>query len=150
VTPFAYLNQTNSSENPPHGWKVTLLDGQIPVFSSCQVECLRKELDRAWREVDAIARERDEHLRWRKELADDLGEVETIRDALARTVNTQDAELQVLRKVVQSYETLRAEAEEWECDGLGLWAQHGWWEAVDEAIEARMALDNAGEKEAGE
>ena len=99
-------------------------------------EILRQEVERAWREVDTIAKERDEHRRWQKELADNLGEVEMIRDALARTVNTQDAELQVLRKVVQSYETLRAEAEEWECDGLGLWAQHGWWEAVDEAIEA--------------
>jgi FtsZ-binding cell division protein ZapB len=98
-------------------------------------EILRQEASRAWREVDAIAKERDEHHRWRKELADELGEVERVRDVLARTVNAQEAELQALRKLAQAYETLRAEAEEWECDGLGLWAQHGWWEPVDDAME---------------
>lgn len=35
-------------------------------------EILRQEASRAWREVDAIARERDEHLHWRKELAGKL------------------------------------------------------------------------------
>ena len=47
----------------------------------------------------------------------------------------QEREINALRKVVQAYETLRSEAEEWECDGLGLFAQHGWWESVDEAID---------------
>ena len=99
-------------------------------------EILRQEASRAWREVDAIAKERDDHHRWRKELADDLGEVEKQRDVLARTVNVQEAELQALRKVAQAFKELHDNAEEWECDGLGLWAQHGWWEAVDEAMEA--------------
>ncbi len=99
-------------------------------------ELLRQEAARAWREVDAIAKERDDHHRWRKDLADQLGEVEKQRDVLARTLNTQETELQALRKFAQAYETLRAEAEEWECDGLGLFAQHGWWESVDEAFEA--------------
>ena len=99
-------------------------------------EILRQEASRAWREVDAIAKERDDHLRWRTELADDLVEVEKQCDVLARTVNTQEDELQALRKFAHAYETLRAEAEEWECDGLGLFAQHGWWELVDEAFEA--------------
>jgi len=98
-------------------------------------EILRQEAERAWREVDAIAKERDDHNRWRKDLADKLGEVEKMRDVLARTVNTQEKELNALRKVAQAYETLRSEAEEWECDGLGLFAQHGWWEAVDEAMD---------------
>lgn len=43
---------------------------------------MEQEADRAWREVDAIAKERDDHHRWRKELADILGEVEKQRDAL--------------------------------------------------------------------
>jgi FtsZ-binding cell division protein ZapB len=103
-------------------------------------EILRQEAARAWREVDAIAKERDDHHRWRKELADQLGKVERQRDVLARTVNTQETELQALQKVAQAYETLRAEAEEWECDGLGLFAQHGWWEAVDEAMDAAAAV----------
>ena len=99
-------------------------------------EILRQEASRAWSEVDAIAKERDDHHRWRKELADDLDEVEKIRDVLARTVNTQEAELQALHKVAQAFKELRDNAEEWECDGLGLWAQHGYWDAVDEAMEA--------------
>jgi hypothetical protein len=74
-------------------------------------EILRQEATRAWREVDAIAKERDDHHRWRKELADQLGEVEKQRDVLARTVNTQEAELQALRMFAQEYEKLRAEAE---------------------------------------
>ncbi len=103
-------------------------------------EILRQEAARAWREVDVIAKERDDHHRWRKELADQLGDVEKQRDVLARTVNTQEAELQALRMFAQAYEKLRAEAEEWECDGLGLFAQHGWWEAVDEVMDAAAAV----------
>lgn len=100
-------------------------------------------------------RERDDHWRWRKELADTLDEVEKHRDATAKALNKRENDLMALlnvtnammallgyhgsinalRKVVQAYETLRSEAEEWECDGLGLFAQHGWWESVDEAID---------------
>ena len=47
-----------------------------------------------------------------------------------------ERELAALRKVVQAVKELQDNAEEWECDGLGLWAQHGWWEAVDETMEA--------------
>jgi hypothetical protein len=92
-------------------------------------EILRQEAARAWREVDAIAKERDDHLRWRKELADDLGEVEKIRDALAAKVNKLDA----IRSAAQA---LCDAAEEWECDGLGLFAQHGAWEPLHDALEA--------------
>lgn len=45
-------------------------------------EILRQECERAWKEVDAIQRERDDHLRWRQELADKLDELEKHRDAL--------------------------------------------------------------------
>lgn len=48
-------------------------------------EILRQEKARAWREVCA--------------LANDLGEAETQRDVLARTVNAQEAALSKLRSV---------------------------------------------------
>jgi len=64
-------------------------------------EILRQEAARAWREVDAIARERDHHHRRRKELADGLGEAEKQRDVLARTVNAQEAALSKLRSVAE-------------------------------------------------
>lgn len=93
-----------------------------------ECEELRTEASRAWRELDAMARDRDRQAQWRKELADELHECEKIRDALGAKVNALD-------RVRAAYETLRSEAEEWECDGLGLWAQHGWWEAVDEELD---------------
>ena len=43
------------------------------------LEQIRRECDRAWREVDAIARERDEHLKWRGILADKLHALEGLR-----------------------------------------------------------------------
>ena len=64
-------------------------------------EILRQEAARAWREVDAVARERDHHHRRRKELADGLGEAEKQRDVLARTVNAQEAALSKLRSVAE-------------------------------------------------
>jgi len=83
----------------------------------------RRECNRAWREVDAIASAHKVHARWRAELADKLHDAET--------------ELLKLRKVAVAFKILRDNAEEKECDGRGLWAQHGWWEAVDEAIYGR-------------
>jgi hypothetical protein len=91
-------------------------------------EILRQEAARAWREVDAIARERDDHHRWRKELADDLSEVEKVRDVLSVQVNKLDA----VRRAAQS---LCDDAEEYDCDGLGLFAQHGAWEPLHDALE---------------
>lgn len=44
-------------------------------------------------------------------------------------------EVQALRKVVTAVKALHDNAEEWECDGLGLWAQHGFWEDVFDALE---------------
>lgn len=78
-------------------------------------EILRKECERAWNEVDEIAKH---------------------RDALGVALNKLDAEVVALRKVAQAFKELHDNAEEMECEnGLGLWAQHGWWEAVDEAME---------------
>lgn len=99
-------------------------------------EILRQEAARAWREVDVIAKNRDDHHRWRKELADKLGEVEKQRDVLARTVNTQEAKLQLLRAVRVAAQALCDDAEEYDCDGLGLFAQHGAWEPLHDALEA--------------
>lgn len=64
-------------------------------------EILRQEASRAWREVDAIAKERDNHLRWRKDLADQLGEVEKHRDAIAAALNETTACGEMLAAVVQ-------------------------------------------------
>lgn len=44
-----------------------------------EVEWLRAEAERAWRETDVIAKERDEHMRWRRELADKLHDAESRR-----------------------------------------------------------------------
>lgn len=45
------------------------------------------------------------------------------------------AERDALLRFRAAFEQLKDNAEEWECDGLGLWAQHGWWEAVDEELD---------------
>lgn len=112
-------------------------------------ELLRQEAARAWREVDAIAKERDDHHRWRKDLADQLGEVEKQRDVLARTLNTQETELQALRKFAQAYETLRAEAEALRADAalkrdLLLWALYhaqGGSSRVGQAIRRHLGIE---------
>lgn len=58
-------------------------------------------------------------------------------DTVADMVAALEQHIVALRKVVHAFKELHANAEEWECDdGLGLFAQHGWWEAVDEAIDA--------------
>lgn len=112
-------------------------------------ELLRQEAARAWREVDAIAKERDDHHRWRKDLADQLGEVEKQRNVLARTLNTQETELQALRKFAQAYETLRAEAEALRADAalkrdLLLWALYhaqGGSSRVGQAIRRHLGIE---------
>ena len=107
------------------------------------LENLRRELDRAWKEVDAIARERDKaqndlmaahnavaYMMIRQSIATGHG------DTVADMVAALEPHIVALRKVVDAFKELHANAEEWECDGLGLFAQHGWWEAVDEALDA--------------
>jgi hypothetical protein len=54
-----------------------------------------------------------------------VAEVERMRRDLAR-----------LEAVALAAKQLCADAEEWECDGLGLFAQHGSWEPLHDAIEA--------------
>ena len=41
---------------------------------------------------------------------------------------------------------LICEAEEWECDGLGLFAQHGYWDALHEAMERADEADAMGKE----
>ena len=44
-------------------------------------------------------------------------------------------QIYALSRVVQAFKELHDNAEEWECAALGLFAPHGWWEAVYEAME---------------
>ena len=59
-----------------------------PAAPAPDVEFLRSEAERAWREVDFIAKERTEHLEWRTKLANDLDDCARLRVVLPRTVNT--------------------------------------------------------------
>lgn len=108
VKPFCYLKQTTTERNPPHGWSVHFTDGEVPLFAAPQpdmqetVERLRQEAERAWREVDAIAKERDDHLRWRQDLADQLGEVEKHRDAIAVALHKRENDLMALRNATDA------------------------------------------------
>lgn len=93
-------------------------------------EILRSELDRAWREVDFIAKERTEHLEWRTKLANDLDECERMRDVLARTVNVLDAE----NKELRSAETVAWMICEPECKyGPTFGTENAAWSALTKA-----------------
>ena len=60
-----------------------------------------RECDRAWREADAIANERNNHARWRQDLAYQLSEAEKQRDALAVALNKATACGEMLAAVAQ-------------------------------------------------
>ena len=71
-------------------------------------------------------------------IEDLVAEVEFQRVALQGYRNRQielTDELAAYKRMRSAYETLRSEVEEWECDGLGGFAQWGWWEAVDEELD---------------
>lgn len=74
------------------GW-VRDCPAAAPAAPAPDAEILRSELDRAWNEVDVIARQRDEHARWRQDLADKLDEVERHRDAIGRALNKRENDL---------------------------------------------------------
>lgn len=66
--PFAWLVQSTTERNPPHGWAVHMFNGQdmhgaIPVYLK--------------QEVDHLRSERDEHAIWRRDLADKLHDTES-------------------------------------------------------------------------
>lgn len=41
-----------------------------------------------------------------------------------------------LEAVEKAARELRDNAEEYDCEGLGLFAQHGWWEPLHDALDA--------------
>ena len=53
-----------------------------------------------------------------------------------QTLNERIAYLEPIRIAAQE---LVDNAEEYECDGLGLWAQHGWWEPLHDALDPDCA-----------
>lgn len=64
------------------------------------LENMRRECERAWKEVDIIARERNEHARWRQDLADKLDEVERHRDAIGVALNKRENDLMAAHNAV--------------------------------------------------
>ena len=91
--PFAWLVQTTMERNPPHGWAVHMFNGQnaknaVPVY-------LKQEVDR-------LRSERDDHARWRQDLADRLDEVERHRDAIGRALQKRENDLMLLRNSVEA------------------------------------------------
>lgn len=53
----------------------------------------------------------------------------------AEFAREQERQITLLRAVVVAAKELRDNAEEYDCDGLGLFAQHGWWEPLHDALE---------------
>lgn len=91
--PFAWLVKTTMERHPPHGWAVHLFNGQnakdaVPVY-------LKQEVDR-------LRAERDDHARWRQDLADQLDETERHRDAIGRALQKRENDLMMLRNAVEA------------------------------------------------
>ena len=82
--PFAWLVQSTTDRNPPHGWAVHMFNGQ-QVLNSIHVYLQQ--------EVDRLRAERDDHARWRQDLANELCEVEKIRDAIGKALNKRENDL---------------------------------------------------------
>ena len=90
--PFAWLVQSTIERNPPHGWAVHMFNGQqvrdaVPVYLQ--------------QEVDRLRAERDDHARWRADLADQLDEVERHRDAIGRALQKRENDMMLLRNAVE-------------------------------------------------
>ena len=90
--PFAWLVQSTIERNPPHGWAVHMFNGQqvrdaVPVYLQ--------------QEVDRLRAERDEHARWRQDLADQLDEVDRHRDAIGRALQKRENDMMLLRNAVE-------------------------------------------------
>ncbi len=54
---------------------------------------------------------------------------------LLQQIQTLNERLAYVEPIVTAARNLVDNAEEWECDGLGLWAQHGWWEPLHDALD---------------
>lgn len=90
--PFAWLVQSTTERNPPHGWAVHMFNGRqvrdaVPVYLQ--------------QEVDRLRAERDDHARWRADLADRLDEVERHRDAIGRALQKRENDMMLLRNAVE-------------------------------------------------
>lgn len=54
---------------------------------------------------------------------------------LIAEVARQDERIAYLEPIYKAAKELTDNAEEWECEGLGMWAQHGWWEQLHDALD---------------
>lgn len=54
---------------------------------------------------------------------------------LHQTIQTLNERIAYLEPIVIAARNLVDNADEYECDGLGLWAQHGWWEPLHDALD---------------
>lgn len=54
---------------------------------------------------------------------------------LHQQIQTLNERLAYVEPIVTAARNLVDNAEERECDGLGLWAQHGWWEPLYDALD---------------
>src|SRR5574343_1785452 len=65
-----------------------------------------------------------------------------LREILERErADKAEADNERLRKIEDAARELVANVEEYDCDGLGLFAQHGWWEPLHEAMERADEAD---------
>ena len=54
---------------------------------------------------------------------------------LHQQIQTLNERIAYLEPIFIAARNLVDNAEEYECDGLGLWAQHGWWEPLHDALD---------------
>ena len=67
-------------------------------------------------------------------VTDENGYLAVIRDMMLEVVRLNER-IAYLEPIFIAARNLTDNAEEWECDGLGLWAQHGWWEPLHDALD---------------
>lgn len=67
-------------------------------------------------------------------ITDENGYLAVIRDMMLEVVRLNER-IAYLEPIFIAARNLTDNAEEWECDGLGLWAQHGWWEPLHDALD---------------
>lgn len=105
-----YVSQSPEEDEAWYWWQAALAHArQSDAEAQMEIERLRtalenmrRELNRAWREVDFIAKERTEHLEWRTKLANDLDECERMRDTLARALNKRENDMMLLLNAVDA------------------------------------------------
>jgi len=67
-------------------------------------------------------------------MTDENGYLAVIRDMMLEVVRLNER-IAYLEPIFIAARNLTNNVEEWECDGLGLWAQHGWWEPLHDALD---------------